>query len=93
MSRSRPSTGICLSLEAEADGLVIHGLEAPGEAPYAQVERLRVRVSVLGFWSPRILLRDLEILRPQLHLIVYPDGSTNQPQPRRKRKPGEPAMD
>ena len=82
-----------LSLEAEADGVVIHGLEAPGETPYAQAERLRVRLSVLGFWSPRILLRDLEILRPQLHLIVYPDGSTNQPQPRKPRKPGKPALD
>ncbi len=81
------------SLEAQAGGLVIHGLEAPGEAPYAQAERLRVRVSVLGFWSPRILLRDLEILRPQLHLIVYQDGSTNQPHPRNKKKPGKPALD
>jgi translocation and assembly module TamB len=82
-----------LSLEAEAGGLVIHGLEAPGEAPYAQVERVRVRFSLLGFISPRILLRDLEIVKPQVHLIVYPDGSTNQPQPRKPRKPGEPVLD
>jgi translocation and assembly module TamB len=82
-----------LSLEAEAGGLVIHGLEAPGEAPYAQAERVRVRFSVLGFLSPRILLRDLDIVKPQLHLIVYPDGSTNQPQPRKPRKPGEPLLD
>ena len=82
-----------LSLEAEAGGMVIHGLEAPGEAPYAQAERVRVRFSVLGFLSPRILLRDLDIARPQLHLIVYPDGSTNQPQPRKPRKPGEPLLD
>jgi len=82
-----------LSLEAEAGGLVIHGLEAPGEAPYAQVERVRARFSMLGFLSPRIQLRDLDILRPQLHLIIYPDGSTNQPQPRKPGKPGEPALD
>jgi translocation and assembly module TamB len=80
-------------LEAEAGGVVIHGLEASGEAPYAQADRLRVRVSVLGFWSPRILLRDLEIFHPQLHLIVYPDGSTNQPQPLRQKKPDKPAID
>jgi translocation and assembly module TamB len=80
-------------MEAEAGGLVVHGLEAPGEAPYAQAERLRVRVSVLGFWSPSILLRDLEIFRPQLHLIVHPDGSTNQPQPRKQKKPGKPVVD
>jgi translocation and assembly module TamB len=82
-----------LHLEADADGLVIHGLEDPGEAPYAQVEHLRVRLSVLGFWSPRVLLRDLDVSRPALHLIVYPDGSTNQPQPRNPRKPGKSAID
>jgi translocation and assembly module TamB len=82
-----------LSLEAEASGVVIHGLEGPGEAPYAQIGNLRVGLSVLGFWSPRILLRHLEISRPQLHLIAYADGSTNQPQPKRPRKPGKPVLD
>ncbi|MGD0294286.1 MAG: translocation/assembly module TamB domain-containing protein [Terracidiphilus sp.] len=82
-----------LSLEAEANGLVIHGLEAPGEAPYAQVERMRVRLSLFGFLRPHIHLRDLDIVKPQLHLIVFPNGSTNQPQPRKPRKPGEPVLD
>jgi translocation and assembly module TamB len=82
-----------LHLEAEAGGLVIHGLEDPGEAPYAQAERLRVRLSLLGLWSPRILLRDLDIIRPEFHFIVYPDGSTNQPHPRKPRRPGRSALD
>ncbi len=82
-----------LKLEADVDGLVIHGLEAPGEAPYARVDHLRVDLSVLGFLSPRILLDDLEIARPQIHLIVYPDGETNQPHPLKPRKPSEPDLD
>jgi translocation and assembly module TamB len=82
-----------LNLEADAGGLVIHGLEAPGEAPYARVDRLRVRFSVFGFWSPRLLLRDLDISHPGFHLIVYPDGSTNQPHPRRPRKPAKHGLD
>ncbi|MGD0547127.1 MAG: hypothetical protein ABR991_04790, partial [Terracidiphilus sp.] len=82
-----------LSLEAEADGVVIHGREAPGETPYAQVEKVRVGWSKLGFWIPRFPLRELIVYRPHLHLIVYPDGSTNQPQPRKARKPGKPAID
>jgi translocation and assembly module TamB len=49
--------------------------------------------SKVGFWIPRFPLRELVILRPHLHLIVYPDGSTNQPQPRKPRKPGKPALD
>lgn len=81
-----------LHLEADAGGITIHGLEARGEAPYAGIGELRVRLGILGFFSPRVLLRDLKISRPTVHLIVYRDGSTNQPQPRRK-KPGRPAME
>jgi translocation and assembly module TamB len=81
-----------LNLEADADGLVIHGLEAPGEAPYARIEHLRVRFSVLGVLSPRILLRDLDIARPGFHLIVYADGTTNQPHPRKQGEPGKPSL-
>ena len=82
-----------LHLEAEADGIVIHGREAPGEAPYAQIARLRANLSIFGFLSPKIRLRELEIEQPALHLIVYPDGSTNQPQPSRRRKPGKPIIE
>ena len=82
-----------LHFEAEADGLVIHGLEDPGEAPYAQIERLRVHVSVRNLFSPYIRLRSLEIERPSVHLIVYPDGSTNQPHPRNPRRSRKSAID
>lgn len=81
------------NLEAAASGVVIHGLEGAGEAPYARIDSLYARLSVLGFWSPRVLLRDLEAVRPQFHLIFYADGSTNQPHPRTARKPGKPALD
>ena len=73
-----------LDLQAEAKGFVLHGRETQGERPYAQLQTLRVDLDVLGFWTPRILLRNLEIEQPEIHLIVYPDGSTNQPQPRKK---------
>ena len=82
-----------LDLEADAGGLVIHGLEAPGEAPYAEVEKLRVRLSVLGFLSPRILLREADVTRPAFHLIVYVDGTTNQPHPGKPRKQQKSALD
>ena len=71
-----------LKLEAEADGLVLHGREAAGERPYAKLASLRVSVNILELWSPRVLLRNLELDQPQIHVIVYSDGSTNQPQPR-----------
>jgi translocation and assembly module TamB len=82
-----------IDLDADAGGIVIHGLEDAGEAPYASVENLHVGISILGFLSPRILLRDLVAVKPELHIIVYPDGSTNQPHPRNPAKLNQPVMD
>ncbi|MGH9606343.1 MAG: translocation/assembly module TamB domain-containing protein [Terracidiphilus sp.] len=85
-----------LHLEADAGGVTIHGSEAPGEAPYAHIGDLRVQLSVLDLFSPRlspnIVLRSLDISKPSVHLIVYADGTTNQPAPRRPRKPGKPML-
>ncbi len=84
-----------LHLEFEADNLTIHGLEAPGEAPYAYAQRVYVRVKLVSFFrfhpfSPEIGLNYLELDRPAIHLIVYPDGSTNQPHPRVPSENNEP---
>jgi translocation and assembly module TamB len=72
-----------LQLQAEADGVVIHGREMQSEMPLAQVDRLRARVSLLGLWSPSVRLRELDIAHPVFHLVVYEDGSTNLPKPKR----------
>ncbi|QNI33621.1 translocation/assembly module TamB domain-containing protein [Alloacidobacterium dinghuense] len=70
------------NLAFEADGLTIHGLEAANEVPYAHVDRIYVRVKILSFIHPKIDLNYLEADRPVFHLIIYPDGSTNQPTPK-----------
>ncbi|MGA8531961.1 MAG: hypothetical protein WB622_19720, partial [Acidobacteriaceae bacterium] len=69
-------------LEFEADNLTIHGLEAPGQVPYAHIDRLFVRLQILSFFRTKIGLNYLEADHPVVHLIVYPDGTTNQPKPK-----------
>jgi len=69
-------------LAFEADGLAIHGLEAANEVPYAHVDRIYVRVKILSFIRPKIDLSYLEADHPVFHLIIYSDGSTNQPKPK-----------
>jgi len=81
------------NLEADAGGVVIHGHEAPGEAPIAQIDRLNASITIFGIFSPHILLRNLEFSHPVFHLIVYPDGTTNVPKPRKPTKPGKPVLD
>jgi translocation and assembly module TamB len=71
-------------LSVEVKGLTIHGLERRGELPYAHLDRLYVRVKILSFFGARLGLDFMEVDRPAIHLIVYPDGSTNQPKPKVK---------
>ena len=71
-----------MRLEFEADNLTIHGLEAPGEIPYAHIDRLFVRAKIISFFRAKVGLNLLQGEHPVFHLIVYPDGSTNQPHPK-----------
>ena len=82
-----------LKLAVQADGLVLHGTEDAAEEPLATVERLSVRLSVLDLFSPRILVRSFDVMRPTLHTITYQDGTTNIPTPRGKRRSSSSALD
>jgi len=82
-----------LHLEFVADDLTIHGLEAPGQIPYAHVNRLYVRVKIISFFRHEIGLNYLEADHPVIHLIVYPDGSTNQPHPKVHEASNKPVID
>jgi translocation and assembly module TamB len=66
----------------DVDDLTIHGKEDPGEIPYFHVRHLILDASLLTFLTPRIRLTSLLAVSPTFHLIVSPDGTTNQPQPR-----------
>jgi translocation and assembly module TamB len=77
-------------LAIEADGLVIHGLEGPGEAPYLAVDKIELRVKLFNLFShvagtsvaSHVSLSFLGVDHPQFHLIVDKDGKTNQPEPK-----------
>jgi len=94
-------------LDAVADHLIIHGLEGPKEAPYLQADRIEIRLQIRSFFSQSVgahLVNDnsiashvalnlLQVDRPQAHLIIYPDGSTNQPTPKTKSTSNKPVAD
>ena len=88
-------------LAIEADGLVIHGLEGPGEAPYLSADRILVRVKIISFLAhttgtdlaSHIGLSLLRVEQPHVHLIIDKDGKTNQPVPKHPSTSTTPLQD
>ena len=68
-------------LRFQANGLVIHGNEAPHEQPYVHVGRVVVNAKVLSWFGRQLAVRSIVIDNPRIHIIVYPDGRTNIPTP------------
>jgi translocation and assembly module TamB len=88
-------------LAIEADGLVVHGLEGPGEAPYLAADTILLRVKLFNFFShvtgsgvaSHVSLSYLRVDHPQVHLIIDKDGKTNQPEPKHPSTSKEPVAD
>ena len=76
-----------------ADGLTIHGLESADEAPYLHAEQVEISLRIVSFVSPKLSLSLVRVQRPAVHLIVYKDGSTNQPTPRKVSTSKKPMVD
>ena len=88
-------------LAIEVDGLIIHGTEGPGEAPYLRASKILVRLKINTVVShtvgkgaqSRIGLNYLEVDKPQAHLIIDKNGKTNQPEPKHPSTSTEPVQD
>jgi len=78
-------------LQFDIEDLTIHGLEKPNEVPYAHVDHLHVSMKIISLLRRDAGLSELDAQHPVLHLIVYPDGSTNQPSPKLQQSSGAPA--
>ncbi len=87
-------------LAIEADNLVIHGLEGPGEAPYLSADKILVRVKIISFLqhtaggvAGHIGLNLLRVEQPHVHLIIDKQGHTNQPVPKHPTQSNKPVID
>lgn len=74
-------------LRAEVHDLVIHGLEAPTEAPLFRARLVEVDLAPRSLSRGVLGIAYLLLDTPQANVIVYPDGHTNIPSP----KPTQPS--
>ena len=68
-------------LRVDARDLTIHGREADGQQPFLQVERLQAELKIISLLGTDIGLHSLLLEHPVVHVIDYPDGTTNLPGP------------
>lgn len=75
-------------LRAQVNGLVIHGSEPAGSPPLVRVKSITVVLRIISFLERLADVRSVDLDRPQISLLIYPDGSTNVPEPRQKSRKG-----
>jgi len=66
-------------LRVDARNLTIHGREAADQAPLFRVDRVQAEVKIIALLSTTIGLHSLSLEHPVVHLLNYPDGTTNVP--------------
>lgn len=67
--------------QVEVRNLTIHGREKPPDLPLVHVDSMSAIVNLSSIFGARIGFHSLTLDHPVVHLIFYPDGSTNQPGP------------
>jgi translocation and assembly module TamB len=73
-----------LHFQVEVRDLTIHGREAPAQRPLVHVDSMTAVVDLSSVLGARMAFRSLLLVRPVVHVIYYPDGSTNQPTPQQR---------
>ena len=68
--------------QVEVRDLTIHGRESAAEVPYVHVDSMAATVKITSVLGARIGFHSLTLQHPVVHIIFYPDGTTNQPTPK-----------
>ena len=70
-----------LRRQVEVRDLTIHGKESAGEQPFAHVDSMIAVINLPSTLGAKLAFHSLILQHPVIHVIFYPDGSTNQPTP------------
>jgi translocation and assembly module TamB len=72
-------------LRVDARNLTIHSREAADQLPFLRVDRVQAELKIISLFSTTLGLHSLVLDHPVVHVIDYPDGSTNLPAPQMRR--------
>ncbi|MBS1873924.1 MAG: translocation/assembly module TamB domain-containing protein [Acidobacteria bacterium] len=74
------------ALKARTGRFVLHGRERPGEPVFLEIANVEVGLKLVSALRRDVDIDSLIIESPRVHVIVYPDGGTNIPEPPAKQR-------
>src|SRR5216684_3380128 len=69
-------------LTVEAEPFIVHGKEPPGAPPFFQAEKIQIGLKIISALKQDVDIRSITVEKPQLHVVVAADGTTNVPEPK-----------
>ena len=67
------------TLSADFTGFVVHGTEPAGAPALFRTESVRVGLRLASLLKREVEIESLQFERPQIHLFILSDGTTNLP--------------
>ena len=71
-------TVVPFRFRVEIYDLTIHGKEASSDVPYAHTDHAVAEISVISIFEKEFGFHAIALDHPVIHIISYPDGTTNQ---------------
>lgn len=73
-------------MRVQVSGLVLHGDEPAGKPPLIRARGVTVGLKIISVLEQKVDVQYLDVRNPEIYVIVYPDGHTNIPEPKIKRR-------
>jgi translocation and assembly module TamB len=80
-------------LEAVVTNFVIHGKEPPGAAPWVRAAKVQVNIRLFTSLRRILDISYLGVSEPQVNIMVFPDGTTNIPEPKEQPESNTTVLD
>jgi translocation and assembly module TamB len=66
-------------LQVDVRGITVHGRESAIEVPLAHVDRIVARLKIISLLRSEFGFNEVILEQPVVHVVFYPDGTTNFP--------------
>jgi translocation and assembly module TamB len=70
------------ALTAEVAPFIVHGREPASTPPFFRADKIRIGLKIISALEKQVDIASLVVEKPQVHVTVAPDGSTNVPTPK-----------